>query len=206
MGKLFVIAAPSGAGKTTLVRRVMEINPSLEFSISYTTRKQRHTEKHGEDYFFINKKDFKRMIVDQDFIEHAIVFENLYGTSKKQIKNILSQGKNAILEIDWQGARQVKENMPECQSIFILPPSLEELKNRLYKRGTESEKNILRRLRDSISDLSHWNEFDYVVINKDLDKAVKNMASIINGNGSQYDANSPHIMREATSIADKALK
>jgi guanylate kinase len=184
-GQLFVIAAPSGAGKTTLVHELMQANNSLRFSISYTTREKRHTETPGEAYFFVDKADFQTMIEQDDFLEHALVFDNHYGTSKSQVEELLEQGHNVILEIDWQGAQQIRQQMPECSSIFILPPSVAELKRRLTGRGTDSEAVIERRFRDALADMSHWQEFDYAVINDDLQQAATELSGIVNGKGSE---------------------
>ena len=182
-GKLFVIAAPSGAGKTSLVRALMERRPALRFSISYTTRKQRPTERDGHDYFFVDKDEFKRMADAQEFLEHAQVFDNFYGTSRKQVEQILDQGQDVLLEIDWQGAQQIRRALPECRSIFVLPPSREALEQRLRNRATDSDEVIARRLRDSIADLSHWNEFDYIVVNDDFAQATADLEGIVAGQG-----------------------
>ncbi|MGH6610589.1 MAG: guanylate kinase [Burkholderiaceae bacterium] len=178
-GKLFVIAAPSGAGKTSLVRALMQRQPSLRFSISYTTRRQRPNEQHGRDYFFVDKPAFERMAAAGEFLEHARVFDNYYGTSRAQVEQLLAGGDNVLLEIDWQGARQIRSAMPECSTIFVLPPSREALEQRLRSRGTDSEEVIARRLRDSIADLSHWNEFDYVVVNDDFERATAELETIV---------------------------
>ena len=182
-GKLFVIAAPSGAGKTTLVRALMERVPSLRFSISYTTRKPRPNEQHGRDYFFVDHAEFERMAAAGEFLEHARVFDNYYGTSKPQVESMLTDGDNVLLEIDWQGAQQIRRALPECQSIFILPPSREALEQRLRGRKTDSDEVIARRLRDSIADMSHWSEFDYVVVNDDFARATAELESIVAGHG-----------------------
>jgi guanylate kinase len=182
-GKLFVIAAPSGAGKTSLVRALMERRPALRFSISYTTRKQRPTERDGHDYFFVAKDEFKRMVDAQEFLEHAQVFDNFYGTSRAQVVQLLEQGQDVLLEIDWQGAQQVRRALPECRSIFVLPPSRAALEQRLRNRATDSDEVIARRLRDSIADLSHWNEFDYIVINDDFGRATADLEAIVAGQG-----------------------
>ena len=179
-----MIAAPSGAGKTSLVRALMQRMPQLRFSISYTTRKRRDTEVHERDYFFVDKPTFQNMIENGEFLEHAQVFDNFYGTSKQQVQQLLDAGQNVLLEIDWQGAQQIRKAAPEVESIFILPPSRAELERRLRDRKTDSEEVIARRLRDSIADMSHWNEFDYVVVNRDFDRAVSDLESIVNGNGS----------------------
>jgi len=182
-GTLFVVAAPSGAGKTSLVRALIKRMPQLRFSISYTTRRRRETEQHGRDYFFVDRAEFDRMVADGEFLEHAQVFDNSYGTARAQVESILQQGENVLLEIDWQGAQQVRAAMPECRSIFILPPSREALEQRLRGRATDSEEVIARRLRDSISDMSHWDEFDYVVINDDFERAKNDLEAIASGKG-----------------------
>ena len=180
-GKLIVIAAPSGAGKTTLVHALIERNPDFVFSVSYTTRRRRPNERHGRDYFFVKEEEFRRLARQGEFLESAKVFDNYYGTSRTQVESELARGRHVVLEIDWQGARQVRTAMPECRSIFILPPSLEALEERLRKRRTDSEEVIRRRLRDSLSDLSHWEEFDYVVINDDLERAIDELEGIATG-------------------------
>jgi len=182
-GQLFVIAAPSGAGKTSLVRALMQRQPALRFSISYTTRPRRASEQEGHDYFFVDKAKFERMIAEGAFLEHAQVFDNFYGTSRAQVESLLDAGSHVILEIDWQGAQQIRRAMPQCQSIFILPPSRAELERRLRTRATDSEAVIARRLRDSIADMSHWNEFDYVVINDEFEQATGDLEAIVNGAG-----------------------
>jgi guanylate kinase len=182
-GKLFVIAAPSGAGKTSLVRALMQLRPTLRFSISYTTRKQRPNERHSHDYFFVDKAEFERMVAAGEFLEHARVFDNYYGTSRQQVEQLLDEGQDVLLEIDWQGAQQIRRALPECRGIFVLPPSREALEQRLRGRGTDSDEVIARRLRDSLADLSHWNEFDYIVVNDDFDRATQDLQSIVTGRG-----------------------
>jgi guanylate kinase len=180
-GRLFVIAAPSGAGKTSLVRALMERVPALRFSISYTTRARRPTEQHGRDYFFVGKDEFSRMVAAGEFLEHATVFDNSYGTSRAQVEQSLSGGQDLILEIDWQGAAQVRRALPECVSIFILPPSRAELERRLRGRGTDAEAVIERRLRDAASDMAHWREFDRVVVNDEFGRALGELEAIVTG-------------------------
>ena len=187
-GRLFVIAAPSGAGKTSLVRALMEREPSLGFSISYTTRRQRPTESHGRDYFFVTAGEFEAMAARGEFLEHARVFDNRYGTARSQVESALAEGRNLILEIDWQGAQQVRSAMPECVSIFILPPSRAELERRLRGRGTDAEEVIQRRLRDAASDMTHWNEFDYVVVNDDFPTALDDLLAVVRGAGAHRAA------------------
>jgi guanylate kinase len=183
-GKLFVIAAPSGAGKTSLVRALLQRRPALHFSISHTTRKQRPNERHGHDYFFVEQKEeFERMAASGEFLEHARVFDNYYGTSRAQVEQRLEQGQDVLLEIDWQGAQQIRRALPECRTIFVLPPSRAALEQRLRGRGTDSDEVIARRLRDSLADLSHWNEFDYIVVNDDFERATADLEAIVIGTG-----------------------
>jgi guanylate kinase len=182
-GRLFVIAAPSGAGKTSLVRALMEREPGLRFSISFTTRKQRPNEAHGRDYFFVSREEFDRMVSAGEFLEHATVFDNSYGTARRQVEESLAAGQDLILEIDWQGAQQIRRALPECHSIFILPPSRAELERRLRGRGTDSEEVIQRRLRDAAGDMGHWREFDFVVVNDDFDRALGELQAIVRGRG-----------------------
>jgi len=188
---LFVIAAPSGAGKTTLVKKIVERNPDLRFSISYTTRKQRPNEEHGRDYFFVLEDEFLRLKAEGELLESALVFDNHYGTSRSQVEACLAAGRDVILEIDWQGARQVRRSMPECVSIFILPPSREELERRLRGRKTDSVEVIERRLRDAVSDMSHWDEFDHCIINDDLDQAVRELEGVLAGRGGESRCDDP---------------
>jgi guanylate kinase len=199
-GKLFVIAAPSGAGKTSLVRALIQRMPQLRFSISYTTRSRRETEQHGCDYFFIDHAEFDRMVANGEFLEHARVYDNCYGTSRAEVERILAKGENVLLEIDWQGAQQVRRAMPECRTIFILPPSRAALEQRLRARGTDSEEVIARRLRDSIADMSHWNEFEYVVVNEDFERATADLAAIIAGNGEHLIAGRSEIQTLVRSL------
>ena len=187
--RLFVIAAPSGAGKTTLVQAITRNNPELRFSISYTTRKQRRNEAHGRDYLFVDVDEFERLRAEGEMLESATVFDNLYGTSREQVEQHLADGHSVILEIDWQGAQQVRESMPECVTIFIMPPSHDELVRRLRSRGTDSDEVIERRLRDALSDMAHWEEFDYVVINDNLDQAVADLESVLAGHGGPLATN-----------------
>jgi len=181
--KLFVIAAPSGAGKTTLVKELVSRNPEMRFAISYTTRKRRHTETDGVDYLFVDVDKFEKLKAQGELLEFAEVFDNFYATSRSQVEKHLAEGQNAVLEIDWQGAQQVRRSMPECVTIFILPPSLEELERRLRDRRTDSPEVIERRLRDALSDMSHWDEFDYVIINDKLEQAVDDLENVLAGEG-----------------------
>jgi guanylate kinase len=161
----------------------MAREPSLRFSISYTTRPQRPTEQHGRDYFFVGKDEFEQMVANGEFLEHARVFDNYYGTARRQVGEALSAGQDLILEIDWQGAAQIRAALPECISIFILPPSRPELERRLRGRGTDSEEVIQRRLRDAASDMTHWREFDHVVVNDDFSQALVQLQEVVAGRG-----------------------
>lgn len=199
-GRLFVISAPSGAGKTTLVNKIMAADSSLRFSVSYTTRKQRHNEVDGEAYHFISKDLFQDMIANDAFLEHAEVFDNFYGTPRKEVQELLSAGHNVILEIDWQGAEQVRSNMPDCESIFILPPSVSELEQRLRGRATDSDEVITRRLADSLADLTHWANFDYAVVNDQLDEAVNALQNIFVGTNEQQKTSSDTIKAAANQL------
>jgi len=199
--KLFVIAAPSGAGKTTLVQAVTRNNPDLRFSISYTTRPQRRNEADGVDYLFVGEETFVSLRDQGAMLESATVFDNLYGTSRKQVDEHLHDGHSVILEIDWQGARQVRESMPQCVTIFIMPPSHDELVRRLRDRGTDSDAVISRRLDDALSDMSHWDEFDYVVINDDLDDAVVKLQTVLDGQGEGQSTDNNALRRSIAAIA-----
>jgi guanylate kinase len=198
--KLFVIAAPSGAGKTTLVQAITRNNPDLRFSISYTTRKQRRNEAHGRDYMFVDKETFESLREQGEMLESATVFDNLYGTSREQVEKHLAAGHSVILEIDWQGAKQVRESMPECVTIFIMPPSHDELVRRLRSRGTDSDEVIERRLRDAYSDMAHWEEFDYVVINDNLDTAVADLEAVLAGRGDALSTGNEALRRAVEAI------
>ncbi len=185
---LFVISAPSGAGKTSLVRELLQRRSDVRMSTSYTTRPRRPTEVHGEHYYFVDEPTFVRMIGDNDFLEHANVFGNRYGTSRTLVKGLLSEGQNVILEIDWQGAGQVRAAMAHCKSVFVLPPSVTELERRLRGRATDSDEVIARRLSDARSDMSHWDEFDYVIVNDDFETAVADLTAIITQGGHRLGA------------------
>ena len=197
---LFVLAAPSGAGKTTLVKALVERHPEYRFSISYTTRGKRSTEIHGEDYFFVDEQEFERLRQAGELLESALVFDNHYGTSRSQVERHLEAGHDVVLEIDWQGARQVRASMPECISVFILPPSRHELERRLRGRKTDSEAVIQRRLRDALSDMAHWEEFDYCIINDDLGQAVRELEAIFDGGGDANHSENPAMRRRIEKI------
>ncbi|HJS90130.1 MAG TPA: guanylate kinase [Steroidobacteraceae bacterium] len=184
-GRLFVLAAPSGAGKTSLVKALLERMPRLRMSVSHTTRPRRPTEEHGREYYFIGVPEFERLAAHGQFLEYARVFDNLYGTARAPVEERLARGGDMVLEIDWQGARQVRAAMPDCVTIFILPPAREALEKRLRSRGTDSPQVIARRLNDAVSDMSHWREFDYVVVNDDFERAVSDLTAIVTGHADE---------------------
>ena len=179
MSNLFIIAAPSGCGKTTLVDALLKNSEDLYLSVTHTTRKPRVGEVDGVNYHFISKTDFKKMIVNTEFVEHAEVFGNLYGSSREKIQENLNKNIDVILEIDWQGARQVKANMPNAISIFILPPSKKSLLERLKGRGQDDDETIKNRMSDAENQMKHYDEFDYLVINDIFDDALSNLKTII---------------------------
>ncbi len=181
-GTLFVVSAPSGAGKTSLVTALRQALDFVEVSVSTTTRQRREGETDGVDYFFVDKPAFEQKIASGDFLEYAQVFDNYYGTSQSAVEARLADGVDVILEIDWQGARQVREMMPDCQSVFILPPSTEELRRRLQGRGQDSEEIIDRRMRDARQEMSHYSEYDFIVINDDFDLALEQLVQIFSAN------------------------
>ena len=178
-GLLIVISAPSGTGKTTLVHMLLKEFPNMEFSVSYTTRKPRPGEVNGKDYFFVDRKTFEKMVEEGDFLEWAEVYGNLYGTSKTQVLKALHEGKDVLLDIDTQGALQVKKNFPEAVLIFILPPSLKELERRLRSRGTDDEETIEKRLKIARKEIERAPLYDYIVINDFLEKAFEQLKSIV---------------------------
>jgi len=180
-GSLFVIAAPSGAGKTSLVKAVLERDPSLRVSVSHTTRKPRPHEVAGEHYHFIDVDEFRRLRDAGEFLEHAQVFDNFYGTGRAQVEALRNAGHDVILEIDWQGAQQVRRAQPDAHTVFILPPSRSALEARLRNRKTDSDEVIARRLRDSIADMSHYAEFDSVIVNQDFEDAVGQLLQVLRG-------------------------
>jgi guanylate kinase len=178
-GRLFVITAPSGAGKTSLIDALVRDDPSLTLSISYTTRAPRPGEKNGVDYHFVDEPTFLAMRSRGDFLESAEVHGHRYGTSKRVITEALAKGEDLILEIDWQGARQVRAIYPDCVGIFILPPSIEELERRMRARGQDSDEVMRRRLENARGEMDHAEEFDYAIINKDFDTARRKLAEVI---------------------------
>jgi guanylate kinase len=172
------------------VKAVLDRDPSLRVSVSHTTRRQRENEVPGHDYHFVSIDEFKRLRDQGEFLEHAQVFDNFYGTGRAQAEALRNAGHDVILEIDWQGARQVRAAAPDCKSVFILPPSRQALETRLLNRKTDSAEVIARRLRDSITDMSHFAEFDFVVVNDDFEAAVGQLLSVLRG-GTGLEANRP---------------
>jgi guanylate kinase len=199
-GRLYVVAAPSGAGKTSLVKALMTREPQLRFSVSYTTRKPRANEVDGRDYHFVTHERFVDMVERGEFLEHAQVYDNYYGTGLRAIQDALSQGELLLLEIDWQGARQVRARLPEARSIFILPPTREALELRLRARSTDSEAVIRRRLQDAARDIAHWTEFDYAVINDRFERAVEELLAIVHERGDALSASRTEVARLAAEL------
>ena len=185
-GHLFIVSAPSGAGKTTLVRLLLEKDPGIRVSISSTTRPPRTGENDGREYHFVDVQYFLEMVSRGDFLEWAEVHGNYYGTSRRWIEAEMTAGRDVLLEIDWQGAQQVRKAFPSAIGIFILPPSLEELKSRLSGRGTDSAETIARRIAAARDEMRHVDEFDYVIINDDLQQALDNLRSIVSATRLQY--------------------
>jgi guanylate kinase len=178
-GSLFVVTAPSGAGKTSLTKALLEATPGLKLSTSYTTRPPRPGEQNGREYHFVDEPTFLAMRERGEFLENALVHGNRYGTSKKVIAETLEQGQDLVLEIDWQGAAQVRGLYPDCVGIFILPPSMEELERRLRARGQDADDVIARRLANARAEMAHADEFEYRIINKDFDTAKAALAKIV---------------------------
>ena len=178
-GTLYVFSAPSGAGKTTLVKALLEQTIDIGVSVSHTTRAPRDGEVNGKDYNFVSQDTFKGLIDQSAFLEHAQVFDNFYGTSQIWVEQELEAGRDVILEIDWQGAQQIRQQMPHMVSVFILPPSREELLKRLTGRSTDSQEIIDRRMQDAVSEMSHYGEFNYLIINDDFDTALQELRSIV---------------------------
>ena len=203
-GRLIVVSAPSGAGKTSLVRALLKSDPNTRFSTSYTTRPPRRGEQDGHDYFFVTGPEFTEMVAAGEFLEHARVFDNSYGTSRSQVEKLMARGHDVLLEIDWQGARQIRAAIPECLSIFILPPSAAELERRLRGRSTDSDATISRRLRDAHADMSHWDEFDYAVINDDFDTAVAELVGILAGRAESSRTSDPEQAGRITRLMAQA--
>ena len=187
-GTLYIISAPSGAGKTSLVKAMLEAMSDVVVSVSHTTRAKRDEEVEGREYHFIDEKTFDQMVANGDFLEYANVFGNKYGTSRQHLQEQLLQGRDVILEIDWQGARQIRQLMGDCKSIFVLPPTMQALCDRLIGRGQDTEDTIELRMNEAASEMTHYAEFDYIVINDDFDTAIAELASIFVSNRLLADA------------------
>jgi guanylate kinase len=186
-GKLYVVSAASGAGKTSLVSALLEQVADIEVSVSHTTRAAREGEVDGVNYHFVGTTKFEEMVEAAEFFEHATVFGNMYGTSQQHVEQQLHSGKDVILEIDWQGARQIRQLIPDCSTIYIAPPSASALRERLTSRGQDDDEIINRRMREAVSEMSHYVEFDYLVINDEFDKAKEDLIAIIVGNRMSID-------------------
>lgn len=178
-GQLFIVSAPSGAGKTSLVKALVDTLRGIEVSVSYTTRTQRNGEKPGADYHFTDAAGFQEIVDNDGFLEHATVFGNSYGTSRALVEEKLAQGVDVILEIDWQGALQVRESMADSCTVFVLPPSKDVLEDRLRGRGQDSEEVIEKRMKTAVDEMSHYDEYDYLVVNDDFDAALKELIAIV---------------------------
>ncbi len=181
-GTLYIISAPSGAGKTSLVKALIDAEPQIRVSVSHTTRAMRPGEADGVNYHFVEREEFVKMIEHGDFLERAEVFGNLYGTSQSHLQQTLDEGHDLILEIDWQGAEQVRQVMPKARSIFILPPSQEALRQRLDNRGQDSDDIIDGRMREAVSEMSHYVDYDYLIINDDFAHALDDLKAIFRAN------------------------
>ncbi len=181
-GRLYVISAASGAGKTSLVNALLEQLPGIDVSVSHTTRAPRDGEVDGVNYYFVETEEFEKMVESAEFFEHASVFGNMYGTSQHHVEDQLLSGKDIILEIDWQGARQIRKLMPDCRTIYIAPPSKEALRERLTSRAQDDDTVIDQRMQEAVSEMSHYVEFDYLVINDVFEQARENLVAIIRGN------------------------
>ncbi len=199
-GRLYVIAAPSGAGKTSLVKALMAEEPRMRFSVSYTTRPPRPTEVDGRDYHFVSMEEFQAMIGRNEFLEHARVYDNFYGTGLAVVEEDLAAGQLLLLEIDWQGARQVRARLPAARSIFILPPTRRALEERLRSRSTDTDEVIERRLRDAAQDLGHWSEFDYVVVNDRFERALAELLEIVHERGEPFASTRPEVAQFAAGL------
>ena len=192
-GRVTGLFGASGAGKTSLVKALLERMPQLHVSISHTTRNKRPTEQAGREYYFVSVPEFEGLVDRGQFLEHARVFDNYYGTARQPVEAELAKGQDVVLENDWQGAQQVRKALPECQTIFILPPSRRALEERLRNRATDSNEVIERRLRDAVGDMTHWREFDYVVVNDTFEHAVGDLIRIVSGDGDGLRAARPQL-------------
>ncbi len=180
-GSLYIVSAPSGAGKSSLIQALLKTQPlyDTQVSVSHTTRPKRPGEKQGEHYFFVSHAEFRTMIEQDAFLEYAQVFDNFYGTSRETVEQILATGVDVFLDIDWQGAQQIRQKMPHSRSIFIFPPSRDELIRRLRGRNQDSEEVITRRMAQAVAEMSHYAEYDYLIVNDDFDLALSDLKTII---------------------------
>ena len=199
LGQLFIISAPSGAGKTSLIKRLLTEVDNINVSISHTTRSQRQGEVSGKDYFFISKQQFIEMQAKNAFLEDAQVFDNYYGTAQQTVSDALAKGKDVILEIDWQGAEQVRKMLNNI-SIFILPPSRQELENRLTQRGQDSADIIEQRMQQATSEMSHYHQYDYIVVNNDFELALSQLKAIISSQRLQFAKQQQHLKPLLTNL------
>lgn len=199
-GKLFIISAPSGAGKTSLVNALIEMLPDVVVSVSHTTRTKRPGEIEGKDYFFTTVEKFAAMVSNGEFLEDAKVFDNFYGTSQASVQQQLDQGLKVILEIDWQGAEQVRDRIQDTISVFILPPSKTELESRLRTRGQDDDEVIARRMREARSEISHYDEFGYVVLNDDFDSALQELVELFANSDSYQPLSKEKVQRLTTDL------
>jgi guanylate kinase len=180
LGLMVVLSSPSGAGKSTISRALIERDSNLTMSVSATTRAPRPGEVDGQDYYFVQKRDFDSMVAGGQMLEHAQVFDNFYGTPRDPVETSLSEGRDIIFDVDWQGAQQLSENVAkDLVSIFILPPSMEELERRLYSRAQDSEEVVRKRMAEAVSEMSHYPEYDYIVVNLDVDESVAKVEAIL---------------------------
>lgn len=177
--RLYIVASPSGGGKSSLISALLKRDENVRLSVSHTTRAPRPGERDGTHYHFVDEEEFESLAAAGAFLEHARVFDNRYGTGRAQVEAQLAAGHDVLLDIDWQGARQVRASFPESRGIFILPPSLETLRERLTGRGQDAPEVVERRMRDARSEISHWDEFDYVVVNDDFDAALADLHTIV---------------------------
>lgn len=204
-GRLIVVAAPSGAGKTTLVHALLRRRPDLRFSVSYTTRTKRPAEVDGRDYFFVDEERFAEMVREHAFLEFARVFDHCYGTGREHVESLLAAGASVLLEIDWQGARQVRASAPDALTVFILPPSVAVLEARLRGRASDAPEVIDRRLRDAVGDMGHWDEFSYVLVNEDLETAADELAAIVRGDGHDHRTDLPEVRERVAKVFATSL-
>ena len=206
-GTLYIVSAPSGAGKSSLISALLERNPTyaMKVSVSHTTRGMRPGEQDGMHYHFVQKEHFEELIEKGEFLEYAEVFGNYYGTSRVWIEQTLEKGIDVFLDIDWQGARQIRKQMPQAQSIFILPPSREELERRLTARGQDSEAVIAKRMNEAQAEISHYDEYDYVIVNDDFDVAIMDFKAIIRAERLKQDKQTAKYSSMLSALlADKA--